>query len=49
VGRAAFYVEDLDRKLSWICRQLIRPGDTVLDIGANGIGITESGAFVQIL
>ena len=38
VGRAAFYVGDLDRKLSWICRKLIRPGDTVLDIGAN-IGI----------
>jgi FkbM family methyltransferase len=38
VGRAAFYAGDLDRKLSWICRKLIRPGDTVLDIGAN-IGI----------
>ncbi|HEX4241668.1 MAG TPA: FkbM family methyltransferase [Steroidobacteraceae bacterium] len=42
VGRAAFYVGDLDRKLSWIYRRLIRPGDTVLDIGAN-IGIVTVG------
>lgn len=35
VGRSAFYVGDLDRKITWICSQLVRPGDTVLDIGAN--------------
>lgn len=35
VGRAAFYVGDLDRKITWICNQIVRPGDTVLDIGAN--------------
>jgi FkbM family methyltransferase len=35
VGRAAFYVGDLDRKITWICEQVVRPGDTVLDIGAN--------------
>ena len=35
VGRAAFYVGDLDRKVTWICSHIVRPGDTVLDIGAN--------------
>jgi FkbM family methyltransferase len=38
VGRAAFYTGDLDRKITWICRKIVEPGDTVLDIGAN-IGI----------
>lgn len=35
IGRAAFYVGDLDRKITWVCGQIVRPGDTVLDIGAN--------------
>lgn len=35
VGRAAYYVGDLDRKITWICSKIVRPGDTVLDIGAN--------------
>ncbi len=35
VGRAAFYVGDLDPKLTWLCAQIVQPGDTVLDIGAN--------------
>ena len=35
VGRSAFFVGDLDRKISWICKQIVREGDTVLDIGAN--------------
>jgi FkbM family methyltransferase len=38
VGRAAYYVGDYDRQITWICSRLIRPGDTVLDIGAN-IGV----------
>jgi FkbM family methyltransferase len=38
VGRAAFFVGDLDRKITWICKQIVREGDTCLDIGAN-IGI----------
>jgi len=35
VGRALYFFGDLDPKLSWICQRLLRPGDTVLDIGAN--------------
>lgn len=35
VGRAIFYAGDLDRKITWICKRLVRPGDVVLDIGAN--------------
>jgi FkbM family methyltransferase len=35
VGRSAFYVGELDRKITWICRRIVRPGDVVLDIGAN--------------
>ena len=34
-GRAAYYVGDLDRKLTGIMRRIVRPGDRVLDIGAN--------------
>jgi len=35
VGRAAFYMGDLDPKLTAIVRRLLRPGDVALDIGAN--------------
>lgn len=35
VGRAAFYVGDLDRKITWICKQIVDEGDSVIDIGAN--------------
>lgn len=40
VGRAAFFMADLDKKISWICRKIVRNGDNVLDIGAN-IGIVS--------
>lgn len=39
VGRAAFFCGDLDPKVTWVFRKLLRRGDTVLDIGAN-IGVT---------
>jgi FkbM family methyltransferase len=38
IGRAAYYCGDLDPKISWVCKKLVNPGDTVCDIGAN-IGI----------
>jgi FkbM family methyltransferase len=38
IGRAAFFCGDLDPKVSWVCKKLVNPGDTVCDIGAN-IGI----------
>lgn len=35
VGRAAFYFGDLDRKISALIDATVKPGDTVLDVGAN--------------
>jgi FkbM family methyltransferase len=35
VGRAVYFFGDIDPKISRICRRLLRPGDTFLDVGAN--------------
>jgi len=35
VGRAAYFFGDLDPKLSWICRSVLRPGDLMIDVGGN--------------
>mgnify|MGYP006423266417 CR=1 FL=1 len=35
VGRALYYFGDLDPKISWLLRELVHEGDTVVDIGAN--------------
>jgi FkbM family methyltransferase len=35
VGRAVFFFGDLDPKITWIIERLVRPGDWVLDVGAN--------------
>jgi FkbM family methyltransferase len=35
VGRAVFFTGDLDAKITALCRKIVRPGDTVIDIGAN--------------
>lgn len=35
VGRCIYFTGDYDRKLTWLCRKLVRPGDTVIDVGAN--------------
>ncbi len=34
-GRTLYFCGDTDPKITWICKQILRPGDTVLDIGAN--------------
>lgn len=34
-GRAVFYAGDVDRKLTWLCNRIVRPGDTTVDVGAN--------------
>ena len=35
LGRTVYFFGDFDPKITWVCKQLLRPGDTVLDIGAN--------------
>ncbi len=35
VGRSIKYFGDLDKKITWVIRQTLRPGDTAFDIGAN--------------
>ncbi len=35
IGRTLYYFGDLDPKVTWVCKQILRPGDVVLDIGAN--------------
>lgn len=42
VGRSAYYTGDIDRKVTWIYRKIVRNGDTALDIGTN-IGIVTLG------
>lgn len=38
VGRTVYFCGDLDAKITWLLKKLIKPNDTVLDIGAN-IGV----------
>src|SRR6266481_3544294 len=33
VGRCIYFTGDYDKKLTWLCRKLARPGDAVFDIG----------------
>ena len=35
VGRCIYFTGDYDRKISWLCRRIVRSGDVVFDIGAN--------------
>lgn len=34
-GRAIYYFGDQDPRVTWVCRQVLRRGDTVIDVGAN--------------
>jgi FkbM family methyltransferase len=35
VGRSVFFFGDYDPKITWVIRRLLKPGDRVLDVGAN--------------
>lgn len=35
IGRIVFYFGELDPRISWVCRRILRPGDSVVDVGAN--------------
>jgi FkbM family methyltransferase len=35
IGAAVYGFGDLDPKVTWVARRILRPGDTALDIGAN--------------
>jgi FkbM family methyltransferase len=35
VGRTAFFVGDIDPKLSWVAKRLLKPGSIAFDVGAN--------------
>ena len=46
-GRSIYYMGDWDPRLTWIVRRLLRPGDTMLDIGANfGLLSLVAGSLV---
>jgi len=35
VGRPILLTGDYDPKITWLCKRVLRPGDTMLDVGAN--------------
>jgi FkbM family methyltransferase len=41
VGRTVYYIGDYDPKITWLCRHVLRRGDTMLDVGANMGVVTE--------
>jgi FkbM family methyltransferase len=46
-GLTLYYLGDWDRRVTWICRRLLRPGDTVLDVGSNyGLVAIVAGRLV---
>lgn len=47
LGRTVYFFGDLDPQITWVCKQLLRPGDAVLDIGAN-IGLVTTIAASRV-
>jgi FkbM family methyltransferase len=49
VGRCIYFTGDYDRKITWVCRKLLRQGDTAIDIGANlGVVTLAMARFVGL-
>jgi FkbM family methyltransferase len=49
LSNAVYFSRDWDRKISWVCERLLRPGDTALDIGANlGLVTCQMAALVGL-
>ncbi len=47
LSNAVYFSREWDRKISWVCERLLRPGDTALDIGANlGLVTCQMAALV---
>jgi FkbM family methyltransferase len=46
IGRTVYFFGDLEPKLSWVCARVLRPGDTVVDVGANYGVITLLAAHI---
>ena len=35
VGHVVYFMGDWDPKVTWVCRRILRQGDTIIDVGAN--------------
>jgi hypothetical protein len=46
VGRCIYLTGDYDRKITWLCRRILRQGDTALDLGAIGVVTLAMAKFV---
>src|ERR1700758_5459758 len=47
LSNAVYFSREWDRKISWVCERLLRPGDTALDIDANtGLFTCQMAALV---
>lgn len=47
VGRCIYFTGDYDRKITWLCQKLLRPGYTAIDVGANlGVVTLAMAKFV---